>query len=115
MLLENSTFINNKAVGNRSGSWRFWRRRPPGQCRFDSDKLHLCQQHSQAHGGGLWAEKREISTFPTVHFPATGLVMLVEECLSIEEIPFRLTSLIPLLLIISLGDIREVLVFLKIL
>jgi hypothetical protein len=104
MLLENSTFINNKAIGSAGSAG--------GGVRQGNSDLTVINSYFGNNTAELtvavcgW-EKGDMSTLPTVHFPATGLVVLVEDCLSIKEIPFRLTSLIPLLLIISLMDMRR--------
>jgi hypothetical protein len=56
-----------------------------------------------------------MSALLTVHFPATALLMWVEESLPLRKIPFRLTSLIPLLLIIvvNMGELLEFLAILR--
>jgi hypothetical protein len=114
-VLENSTFINNQAVKNSSGSGGSGGAVRHGNADLTVTNCSFINNKADDNGGGLWLGEREMSALLTVPFSATVLLSRAGQWLSVTKIPFRLTSSIRLLLRIALGSIRELLLPLTIL
>jgi hypothetical protein len=115
LVLENSTFINNQAVKNSSGSGGSGGAVRHGNLDITVTNCSFINNKADDNGGGLWLGEEGNVSVVTVPFSATVLLSRAGQWLSVTKIPFRLTSSIRLLLRIALGSFRELLLPLTIL